>query len=67
MNPAKPKLTQDQVDTMRAERKAGATYNALAVKYGICATHCGRICNGERWPKKRSHCGFVSRKRSTCS
>lgn len=45
------RLTQVQVDAMRAQHATGGiSIAALARQYGISDTHAGRILDGRRWP-----------------
>ena len=44
-----PRLTQDQWETIRAEREAGATFDALAVKHGVTKTAIIKHAQKEKW------------------
>lgn len=43
------KLTEDQVRAIRAEHAAGASYLALAARYGVGKTTIGHILAGRSW------------------
>lgn len=43
------KLTQDDVDTMRAMRSSGAKLKAIAVRFLITIPHASLICRGLSW------------------
>lgn len=42
-------LTEGEVLAIRADRKAGDTYNAIAQRYGIAMMTAYYICIGRRW------------------
>lgn len=43
------KLSADAVRAIRADRAAGATLAALAVRWGVCKQQISRIVRGDRW------------------
>lgn len=44
-----PRLTQDQWETIRAEREAGASFRALARKYGVSDVAILKRARAEQW------------------
>lgn len=44
-----PRLTQDQWQSVRAEREAGATFDSLAAKFGVSKTAIVKKSNAEGW------------------
>ena len=42
-------LTPDDVRRMRRMREEGLTYGQIAVRFGMSAKQCWRICQREQW------------------
>lgn len=44
------RLTDRDVENMRARRACGETVASLQKRFGVCRANVYRICSGERWP-----------------
>ena len=52
-NNPQARLTQSDVDEIKARRVAGEMLKTIAADFGISLTHASNICRGQRWAHDR--------------